>query len=429
MSEQNSNSDKIPAKTTPTWEMELLISGATVFSLLQLPAPVYRWLSIASQGHDSAVHEAIKIFSVYVQFSLWILIATFVLHLFMRGYWIALVGMSSVFPSGIQWEKIKGFGPVYKKGIEKNNVAISELIEAADNRATIVFGLGFGVSTVMITLSIAMAVVIAVLLVLQALRIGAESQDTIFLAGAIMLIAPFLVAYVIDQYFGEKLINSNRTTWLELVFAFYNKIGLGRNGSALINLYRTNQTRRKSFLFRSAMVTLGAASSLILMRTGIDSGAYKGLPSTNSRSGLEASTDFYASSRQLAESREILPYIESPIVSGPYMQLFVPYLPWQYNPILLRECPQVLTKKAANEGSGLNCLSKLLQISIDGKLIAIELVSSSDPATGQRGVIAVIPTQDLASGRHEVSLVSLQHDEDDSDKPDKEIFIRIPFWK
>ena len=29
--------DAIPAKTTPTWEMELLLSGATVFGLLQLP--------------------------------------------------------------------------------------------------------------------------------------------------------------------------------------------------------------------------------------------------------------------------------------------------------------------------------------------------------------------------------------------------------
>jgi hypothetical protein len=30
----------LPRQTTPTWEIELLISGATVFGLLQLPAQV-----------------------------------------------------------------------------------------------------------------------------------------------------------------------------------------------------------------------------------------------------------------------------------------------------------------------------------------------------------------------------------------------------
>ena len=122
MSESDSGANEISKRTTPTWEVELLISGATVFGLLQLPAPLHRWLSIAGQAHGESVYQAIKMFGIYIQFSLWILIVTFVMHLFMRGYWIALVGMNSVYPKGIQWEKVKGFGPIYKESLEKNIV-------------------------------------------------------------------------------------------------------------------------------------------------------------------------------------------------------------------------------------------------------------------------------------------------------------------
>ncbi len=37
MSSAENSSERLPPRTTPTWEMELLISGATVFALFQLP--------------------------------------------------------------------------------------------------------------------------------------------------------------------------------------------------------------------------------------------------------------------------------------------------------------------------------------------------------------------------------------------------------
>jgi hypothetical protein len=36
---------RLPPKTTPTWEVELLVSGATVFGLAQLPPLADRVLS------------------------------------------------------------------------------------------------------------------------------------------------------------------------------------------------------------------------------------------------------------------------------------------------------------------------------------------------------------------------------------------------
>ncbi|MEO8002825.1 MAG: hypothetical protein ABI644_13200 [Arenimonas sp.] len=426
MSDAEKDSNQISKLTTPTWEMELLISGATVFSLLQLPAPLYGYLSNAGEMHGETVYQAIKIFSIYVQFSLWILIVTFVLHLFMRGYWIALVGMSSVFPKGIQWEKLSGYGPIYKKNLEENNSSMSELIEIADNRATVVFGLGFGISLTMILLSVLLGLLIAVLLAMQVFGINAKSDNIIVITLGLFML-PYLFVYSIDKYFGTKLVNGKMGTGLGKMIGFYNAIGFGRS-SILINLYRTNQSRHKAYLMFALMTAMGVGSMLLLSLNRLDGGAYDALPSSGRNSGLEAPVNYYASLREQAGSQSVLPYIESPVSSGPYLRLFVPYVPRRYNEVLQKQCPQALVKKAANLGEGLSCLSKLLAISIDGKLMPVDLMASSDPQTGQRGMMAMIPIETIESGKHELSLVSLKQNEDD-EKPEKANVLIIPFWK
>ena len=55
-------------------------------------------------------------------------------------------------------------------------------------------------------------------------------------------------------------------------------------------------------------------------------------------------------------------------------------------------------------------------------------MASSDPQTGQRGMMAMIPIEVLESGKHELSLVSLKQNQDD-EKPEKLRVIIIPFWK
>ncbi len=426
MSEAQSDSQQISKRTTPTWEMELLISGATVFSLLQLPRPLYRLLSNVSEMHGEAVYQAIKIFSIYIQFSLWILIITFVLHLFMRGYWIALVGMNSVFPKGMQWEKLSGYGPIYKKNLEENSPVMSEVIEVADNRATVVFGLGFGTALTMILLSLLMGLLIGILLTMQMFGVNTKSDDIIIILLAVF-IAPYFLVYTIDKYFGNKLGNGKIGAWLERIIGFYNDIGFGRSG-VLINLYRTNQSRRKGYLMLGLMATMGAASTLLLSMNGLDGGAYNALPSSSRDNGLEAPVEYYASLRQQADDQSLQPYIESPVSDGPYLRLFVPYVPRRHNEVLQKQCPQALTKKSADAGAGLICLSKFLKISIDGKLISVGLMSSSDPQTGQRGMMAMIPVQALSVGKHELSLISLRQKSNDG-KQEKTHVVRIPFWK
>jgi hypothetical protein len=75
--------------------MELLVSGAVVFCLVQLPSvigPTFERLGGTLAGDlrvlGGAAHS-------YVTMVLWVLIGTFVLHLVLRAYWIGLHGFSA----------------------------------------------------------------------------------------------------------------------------------------------------------------------------------------------------------------------------------------------------------------------------------------------------------------------------------------------
>ena len=140
----------IPARTKPTWEMELLISGATVFGLMQMPGLADKFLFHVHNTGAEVVSGFVLPLWIYVKSALVTLIATFVAHLALRGYWIALVGLSSVYPDGIRWAQVaQRTGPFMLAWMKERFGDIDATIERADNRATRVFGVGFAVATLM----------------------------------------------------------------------------------------------------------------------------------------------------------------------------------------------------------------------------------------------------------------------------------------
>ena len=105
------DANTIPKRTTPTWDMELLLSGATVFALFQGAQAVMAggaYLLPRLQG------DALMLCSMLFTYGyggLILLALTFALHLVIRAYWVALIGMNSVFPQGIKVDALKA-GPL-----------------------------------------------------------------------------------------------------------------------------------------------------------------------------------------------------------------------------------------------------------------------------------------------------------------------------
>ena len=420
---------RIPSRTTPTWELELLISGATVFGLLQLPGKLSEWFVAWLNSADEVMAEFVIPLGVYLQFSALMLAMTFVLHLCLRGYWVALVGLNSVYPDGVNWEAMK-LGPINLEASRAASGSMAERIEAADNRATRVFAIGFGIAMFML----GPIVVIGVLLLLMAivLWLGWDERLAMHVFWIVFaaLLAPVLIAVMVDRYYGARLSReSRRAVLLRHILGLYARVGVSRNGNALITLYVSRMGRRKAgFILVGLMLPAMLFSVLMLLGNRIDGGAasFAGLPGDRSESSHRLDYRRYDSLRGDAATLDPQPYIADPVVSGPYLKLFIPYVPRRYNPALKAACPEAVPARNTDGADALACMQRLQPLTLDGKKIDAPWLATRDARTGQRGMVVMIAVSKLEEGPHELVLTRMPR----LDTDDRELkVVRIPFWK
>jgi hypothetical protein len=103
---------------TKTYDIELLISGALVFGLSSAPAEIDRLFDRWGPRLDGVASPALTYLYLYAQMIVYSMLVTFVGHLLLRGYWIALLGLESVWSDGWKWDQLK-IGPFSKAHMAK----------------------------------------------------------------------------------------------------------------------------------------------------------------------------------------------------------------------------------------------------------------------------------------------------------------------
>ena len=106
----------LPQLTTPTWEMELLISAASAFALLQvLGVQQEAFLRMAVWFNESHMQAMLTPLYLYARIVLICLSGAFIIHLATRAYWVGLIGLNSIFPDGPDFSKFKYGAPVDRR--------------------------------------------------------------------------------------------------------------------------------------------------------------------------------------------------------------------------------------------------------------------------------------------------------------------------
>jgi hypothetical protein len=418
-----------PAATTPTWEMELLVSGAAIFGLLQLPALVDRAYYYALNRSSEAIASLLFPVWFYVKVSLVILIVTFVIHLCLRGYWVALVGMDSVYPGGIRWEKLR-MGPLARTLHAARTPAMPVVIENADNRATRVFGIGFGMAMVLLA-----PIVLILFSLLVALLVEKFLGPEIAVRGVALLIlaalVPMLAAVSIDLHHGARLPAGGRSArGLTRVMRFYRGSWFDGRRNLLLGLFFSHEGRQRA-MATAGMFLLPILSivviDLVVSQDGFQLGSHAGWPDADLDAERSSPSAFYASLRGSAWQGQPTPFVPDRVVRGAYLPLFVPFVPNRHQPAMSAQCPEFSGRRAdPGTGKALDCLALISDIRIDGKSVPVSFEASSDPATGQPGMLAMLPMQDLPGGRHELSLNQPTRPKGKAKPPKR---YRIPFWK
>lgn len=433
--------DRLPRETTPTWEVELLISGVAVFAMLQLPGWLDGNMLALSPRLDAAWGDLLKVLYVYARSAAMILAATFVIHLLLRARWIALVGMHSVYPDGIRWDRLR-IGPLQRRVETALDEGADAAIETADNGATMVFAIGV-MMAIMIAIIAGLLLVVAGSLTWAGPALGLAIDPFMALFALLALfIGPFAILVMLDRSRGDRLpAGGAGERWLTAALRFYARIGLGRGRNRIMALLGSHVGEGRMMVL-TVLLMAGTIIAAIAWYDGLrhddQFGSYALFPAAgNALPVVDAA--HYDDQRDPARD-PAAPFVQGAVVTGPYLRLVVPYEPRRDAPALRRDCV------AARDGAGharrsqalFQCLQRLHPVSLDGtRLSGLQYAVGSDARTDRPALVAMIDVRGLAPGRHELRLMQPSQriiDDDGGGRNEAgassmDTVVRIPFWR
>jgi hypothetical protein len=399
--------------------------------MLQLPG----WLDAHMFALEPQVGESWRMTLVmsylYSKSAAIVLAITFAAHLLLRAQWIALVGMHSVYPQGIRLEHLR-MGPIQRAIEEMQRDSTEDAIERADNRASVVFAIGVSIALIIAFVCVFFCgSLLLVNLVVQA--IGWQLNPVNVMSGVFLIgILPFVVAGIADQSLADRMQADGRAYRLvAMTLRFYTRIGMGRRSNRILALLSSNggEWRMMALVFGIMLVAIiGVAAAYVGMRTPGAFGSYGLFPDSDV---LRIDPSHYDDQRDPLAGRAP-PYVQSAVVTGPYLQLVVPYRPNRDEPAMRKNCAQTSGQEdEALALAKLACLQALHPVTLDGRLLqGLQYEIASDPRTDRPALLAMIDVRNLAPGRHELRIARPPRGDRKPDKDNPEPgFDTIPFWR
>jgi hypothetical protein len=403
----------LPKRTTPTWEIELLISGAVVFSLFSLHEPLEAYFQRSFPVATEVMQPLVMYSYLYGKLVLFVLLITFVLHLVARARWVALVGVHSIYPHGPRWENQSG-GPIARKLSMRDVGDIDEAIERADNHASLVFGYGLLAAQLSLMIMLVSLVSFGAIALLRAAGVPKDLEIWLVAGLVLLLVLPMIAdKYLVPRLGEQHWFSRGVEGLLRATFV----LTLSRAQQPLNSLLTTNLGGKRGawVLIAVIYVVLGLATFDTMARLDVGPGIRgRLLPEISRDLGLLA--NHYADSRDGKLRSSGTPFIDSAVVHGPYLRLVIPYQATRHDAAINRACPEVAPDAAADSATRIaarraaaeartRCFGTLFDVRLNGATPpGLEFHRYQAPDGGPDGVISLIDVRDLPRGRHTLSL-------------------------
>jgi hypothetical protein len=430
-----------------TDELELIISGLSLFALLSLPG----WLWGFYEDHFARMTMGTAAVTVVllpvVSAICYVMAGLFLLHLGVRAHWVGLIGLKSVFPLGVRWERLEGVGPVTLATLRARLPSLEHGIVRADAMASTLFSL--------ITFS-AMAVAVlggwlGLLFVVAGLygdHLGGTNTFVnraggwLFSAYTLLPLARWLLDGLLLRRFprlqrwAPLRALARLLGWLESLFLPPRLLGLTR-----LSLQSNLLPRLFLVLFLGAVVVVLFGSNQVFQRARafdvFDSQTYLGQREV--AGGLRSS--HYESLRIPRDALVTRPLIPAPLIETAWLPVFLPYTAVIDDPVLAQRCPprpvetvapfgfdardsdvEALQREAqidARAAAAVECLRRLWEVRLDGVVQSLDgFVPSERADLGLRGLSGWLPLSGLAPGPHRLEVIWRPRPEQDTLKAD-----------
>ncbi len=390
-----------------SWELELLISGGAIFSLFQISD---YYLDAFGVLRTMVLIPGANILLMIGMIAIKVLTIGFVIHLILRAYWLALVCINYVYPSGVIKDKIKWKKPFKVK--TDDNSDLEEHITKVDKQCgTVIF---MSIISVFSILGFCL-IFMSLIAVMSFIENSAANNIAEIVFSVIFLLIP---VYILDFLTFGSLRKIPFFSYLIFpIFRVYDIISFRRYYQQPLWLFNTNVKKLKFFfsalLFSALAITLAYLSVYKTMH-------WPNLFDQREYRWQMADNDYMSYSAYMDEWPEDKSYrigINSKVQSLNYMELFVAYERHYDNLI-------VLTSKT----DSLRSFDKMLSVKIDNNVYSnLEWFPSSKP-DNTIGVTTFVPLDSLPNGMHTLTVwTKLKYENTYQENEVGGYQVRIPF--
>jgi hypothetical protein len=430
--------EKLRELTTQSWNLELAISGVAMFAIIQLPDLIdsafgYIRFNYMTQTDGVAFMLPSLVYSL-IRASCYVLFAAFLANFVMRAFWVGLVGLLAVFPSGIQYDRIPFSTPYAQKRLADELGPLDRYILWLDKRCNIVFALAF--QFVFFLIVVAFAYVFGLLIYLFVRPNVPAIVWTGIKIGAGVLVAVFYVAVIVLSQ--KKVKETPRGIQLNYQL---NKtmrmmsLGTYKHTSYITNTFLSNI--KPSKLFQTFALFMVVFFVTFMLEYTADISRSSGVSLLNSRHLYSARVDSLyinpaAYDNQRADGAYIdVASIQSDVVREPYLRLFIAY-PKALDTLLARVASEPawidtlpkLDRRRQRAIWSQQQISLLIRITVNDSVYARpDLLFTKGGTQEQHGWQTVLVPGNLKMGSN-LLRVAVQ----DPRKKETDTLITIPFW-
>ncbi len=454
-----------------SWQLELLITGFSIFLLNESIGSYAAWSEELRFNKLVPTNSANAVFLIMATFlinaipyAIKFFLISLLIHLLLRGFWIGIVGLSSV-SSNIGLHDMNLRGP-FRKYLPGKVQSLDELILYLDKIASVIFAY-----TYLLAFSIISVVMIGAFLFLF-VGIGTlgatifDNPTVAVLVSIISVLIGFLLAIAAIIFFLDTIFFSafKKSKWFSVlyfpIYRFFSIISLSFIYRS-IYYHLINNYKKKQII----QVTLILVGVVFISFKIEDWDRYAYYPKEDNSNGYFFQARQYDDERWGGYIRTAS--IPSKIVKGNFLELFIRYSP-RDNMALDLLCPEyaglendptILDSFNAGMESAidstfsvnamlydsdyedkvnltLSCFKELFEVKLNGKIVILdEVFFMRHENKNEKGIMTMLDISSLSAGVNMIEIKKKRLDNNPfvRNKTAEDLkfmqFVKIPFWK
>ncbi|MBO0949023.1 hypothetical protein [Fibrella forsythiae] len=431
--------EKLRELTAQSWNLELAISGVAMFAILQLPDlldSAYGYLQHNFLLNTEGIPQVLISLSYsLIRATFYVLFVAFLANFVMRAFWVGLVGLLAVYPSGIHYDRIPFSTPFAQQRMAEELGPLDRYILWLDKRCNIVFALAFQFVFFLFIIFIFYLLSLVAYMLIQP-NVSAQVWQGVKIGAGVLVICFYIALIVLslkkvrEHPAGEKM-HYRLTKSFQLLF-----LGIHRPSSYITNTFYSHIPKQR--FTRTFAIFMTVFGVVFFVEYAVDQSRGNRRSSfLNSRHLYSARVDSLfvdpdAYDNQRPEGALIdVASIQADVIREPYIRLFIAY-PKALDTLLTRVAPkpvwpdslsrQEVRRQYASWSN--QQINKLVRLTVnDSVFTQPELLFAQAGTMQQRGWQTVLVPGNLIKGRN-LLRVGIQR----PGQPAPDDIIAIPFW-